>query len=205
MRHRVRVIWGRRAMFGIRIPVQCLPVQPPEFPKPLSGWRHWDNDPTFSYDYENGTHHIGFDIFSTSGERNIENTIILQKLDKYNTGSFDYVIAKKQILDYGDFRYPSNDYHESLEFTTEEIEWCQKLYKFYQYEEDFFDLQGSLGEILLEPYNQGAKTYYHDIDNNYLYMIYSVKWFYPNRKRHFCSAMAKTLRKLEKMNIEYRL
>lgn len=205
MQHRFRGFWGQRAMFGIRIPIRYFPVQPPEFPKLLAGWRHWDNDSNFLYDYENDKYRIGFDIFSiidkNNSERDYGNAIVLQSEKRYE--ACNYVLAKKILLKDNELRY-SLLHKESLEFTTEETEWCYKLYKFYNYRENFFELQGLLGEILLEPYDQGAKTYYFDFDDKFFNIIYSVKWFYPNRKRRFCSSMARTLRQLNKMKIEYR-
>lgn len=207
MRSRLETFFGYRAMFGVKIKTSHLVVKPPVFPKPLDGWRPAFEDNFWTFHYENNDFVIHIAEVSTCYEEDGIGIITLDKRPDYDEielrngfKRYDITYAEKRI------KMPPETLEtgERVKFTPEEIEWVQKLYECYKYDRNFLTLQDKLGEIIDYPHSYGpAKACYVDLDNDYAYMTYTVRWKDPDTKRRFCSHMAWTLRQLDKMGIEY--
>lgn len=50
--------------------------------------------------------------------------------------------------------------------------------------------ESTTGNEVIDAFHSAANwaaTTYHRVTDEYIYLTYSVKWFYPNRKYRFCA------------------
>jgi hypothetical protein len=183
MRGRRIVFWGRRALLTVRLPLSLISEpEPPKWGPPEGegweeGWLGWFRETQVS---EGETLTETWDVWE-SGARRISQT--------HPTGE-----------------KPTREGWVIEELPPEETEkfLAHKAWK----DKYLHGIEGSTGNPVLDEFHRAgfwAKTTYTDVDGGFLYLTYSVKWFYPHHKYRFSADLHRAFRLARKHGVRVKM
>ena len=195
MKGRLRTFWGKRAFVTVRLPATLVPPEPPKSGPPGahekgSGWEElaggtWVRETTQP---DGSVLHEVWDIGHIYG------------------GGEDWWegITRTQTV-------PPGGSLNTEAWVTEDLP-DEEIEKHVAYEEWrakwLIGMEGSTGQPVLDAFHlaaNAAKTTYPEIGNGFIYITYSVKWFYPWTKHRFCADLHRAFDVARKAGVPARL
>lgn len=224
MRGRVRSFWGRRAFITVRLPLSVIPVELPPEPHPrddpevadpelwesdmFGGWRR-DLDasgrPVDILDYDGDVTIESWSFASVScGEDPRERLEIADRHVCESHGIFRWVEGKHvrgHRLAGGPYEITRRR-RLSDDLVDAHIAWADAQRRY---------LEGVLGETgsdVLDAFHAAAtwaRTTYPEVCDGFLYIAYSVKWFYADQKYRFCADLSRAIRLARANGVDVRV
>jgi len=228
MRNRHNVFWGRRAFVTARLPATVLPEPEPPKPGPLdlldsgSGWEEG-----FSYNWfrkvPQGDGTVIHEVYDVS--KAYTNHDPRKNSDAGPDEDHAEIIERHLIREYEDRDWfiwwrgvrrwtvlpdgvePDGDSVWQEEPLPEEdvdraMAWDRWRDKY------LVGLVGGTGNPVLDAFHDAAyaaKTTYPYVRGEYVYITYSVKWFYPRRKARFCADLHRAFRVARRHGVKAKL
>ena len=201
MRGRVRNFWGRRTYMRISLPLSIIPTPPPppaDIPEGFKegGWSgFWQNaDESESIHINRSS--CGFDPTELTQRAPYEQILFAEFTDNHWVFWSGHRTRKNGEDENGEPTFEFTPLDEALVAQHKAYsDWHDKLYFMGQHPVmDAFNMA-----------HNAAKSMYWTVVGQRLIAEYGVKWFYPDRKLHFCSAISHAMRVAKKHGIKARI
>lgn len=189
MRGRTRNFWGRRAYFTIRIPLSAITETYPRFDSVALGLGRPDNSNTPQRIEDGRLHRAHFewdeDASGLVGETFVYTAEAYRAFIERDDPRPDILerapVPQEIVKQYAAERAWGRKYAETLEYP-----------------------KGHPLEHLADAV-EWCKTTYYEVCGDYLYLTYSVKYFYPERARRFAAAAKKAVNVARKRGVTLRV
>lgn len=230
MENRANVMWGRRAFVTARLPLSVLPEPVPERPGPSdlldpgAGWEegfayNWfrkvpHGDGTVLHEvYDVSKSYINFDPRKNSDEDDgpfVERHLIREREDRdwfiwWSGHRLRAVLPEGEDPDRVDYRVDWQEEPLPEEDVDRAMVWDQWSTKYLR---GLAPMGEGTGNPVLDAFHDAvnaAKTTYPYVRGKYVYITYSVKWFYPRRKARFCADLHRAFRVARKHGVKAKL
>lgn len=212
MRNRRTSFWGRRAFVTVRLPLTLFPPLPPPFPTPLDqnptaqGWKEgygcwYRRIPAAQLTAEERAAwnvgeaetiverwRFGVVMCSTDPRKWAENIGRIADRHVLRSGlhSYDWWEGVHSLSIVGPDDVEQGEQHRSLAPELIDQYMARRLWE----DKWVSGMEGATDQPVVDAFLSAAnyaKTTYHRIAGEYVYLTYSVKWFYPRYKLRFAT------------------
>jgi hypothetical protein len=190
IRGRTVSFWGRRAYFTVRVPMSAYPEPMPPAPS-VPGFK----DDGFGLVSDDETRRIFItEVFGASEpDASVESAHLVEP-DGFGFRWWEAV----EVEMVGDDVRRRDLGEELARAGRDRKRWIERWVRGHSHSTGH-----ALPDALIEA-TWPAKTVYEREVPGALLLTYSVKWFYPNRKRDFCSSMARAFRVAKAAGVDMR-
>lgn len=189
MKSRFRVLWGDRAFITIRMPMEVIEspfksaaLEYLKFKKQILADGYEEVfDGFFSKSESIGESAILFSGFSgvDRGEQIEQNGIIYYREEKFDNGYAKYYCGHKSFYENNQTKTPKTLENFDKKISDLYVNYTNFISRLYESE---------IGAAC--QYNNKTSYFQYSKDLKYIYVTYSIKWFYHDRKFSACSALS---------------
>lgn len=219
MKSRARVFWGARSFLSFRIPLSLFPERPPVHPTLPDGWKCYDSRTrdAYLYRHDDGTiSKLNFFIPSSGQAPNptdpAQTKTTVPYFDNITVYSNIWVSRGTPVEHMPAFITPGSSYKNH--YASESgYKWIRDVMTFQVLREAWegkycygygYKQLSKLG-IAIRECRSCSSASYIILEEEYVDLVFTVKWYHPKTKLRFCAAAARLYKTVHSMGAQARV